>query len=134
MSNQEITTNNQSDQSSQFEIDNRPPSQALTQLNQPLIDHEETVLATSATSSQIFKLAQTSVSLEIPPLSQSLLVHEEAVTTLEINNLELQVTEDMRDLLASFPEGWFPEGDTKMQYHTNEARWGAEGVPENEIE
>ena len=39
----------------------------------------------------------------------------------------------MRDLLASFPEGWL-EGDTKMQYHTNEARWGAEGVADNEVE
>ena len=55
-----------------------------------------------------------------------------APTVLEVNNIELQVTEDMGDLLAGFPEGWW-EGDTKMQYHTND-RWGAEGVPEAEVE
>ena len=129
--NQLTTMSDQSSQLSQFDIDNRPPSQTLTQLNQSLIDHEETVLAISGPSSQVFVLAQTS--LEIPPSSQPSMIYDEAVTTLEVNNLELQVTEDMRDLLSNFPEGWW-EGDTKMIYHTDEARWGAEGVPNKEIE
>ena len=52
MTNPEIAS---SQQSIKFEIDNQPPSQTLTQLNQSLIDHENTVLATSAPSSQSFE-------------------------------------------------------------------------------
>ena len=39
----------------------------------------------------------------------------------------------MRDLLSSFNEGWL-EKDTKMEYHTNEAKWGEEGVLDSEME
>ena len=120
-----------SQQINQFGIDNRPPSQTLTQLNQSLIDHDETLVATSAPSSQTFEPVP--ASLDIAPSIQRSMLYDEAVTPLEVNNLELQVTEDMRDLLSNFPEGWW-EGDTKMFYHTNEARWGAEGVPNEEVE
>ena len=90
------------------------------------------MFATSAPSSQVFEIPQTSLSLEIPRSSQPSVVPEEATTMLEISNLELQVTEDMGDLLANFPEGWL-EGETKMYYHTTEAAWGDNGIPEAEI-
>ena len=77
----EDPTDNQESQSSQFEIDNRPPSQTLSQLNQSLIDHEETVLATSAPSSQSFEPAQTS--LVIPSSNQRSTLYDEAVNTLD---------------------------------------------------
>ena len=115
----------QSSQLSQFDIDNRLPSQTLTQLNQSLIDHEETVIATSVPSSQVFDPVQ--ISLALPPSSQTLIIYDEAENILEVNNLELQVTEDMRDLLSGFLEGWW-EGETKMVYHTDE------GVPNEEME
>ena len=39
----------------------------------------------------------------------------------------------MRDFISEFrPEGWV-EMETKMDYHTNEAKWGREGVPEADI-
>ena len=60
-----IPSSQQISQSSQFEIDNRPPSQTLTQLNQSLIDQEETVFATSALKSQTLVVEQ--MSLEFPP-------------------------------------------------------------------
>ena len=138
--------------SSQDNIGNLPPgqTQTLAQLNQSLVDHDETaILVINEAMSQDLQLSQ-------PPsqqLSQLMLGHEEIViatsqsladiqqnteapinspTVLEVNNIELQVTEDMGDLLAGFPEGWL-EGETKMVYHTNEARWGAEGVPNEEM-
>ena len=52
-----------SQQFSQFEIDNRPPSKTLTQLNQSLEDHEETVIATSAPS---FRPSSTLISYPTP--------------------------------------------------------------------
>ena len=79
-------TISQGNVSGQYEIDNRPPSQTLTQLNQSLIDHEEIVEATSAPSS---------MPLDLTPSSQPSLAPEETTETLDINNFELQVTEDM---------------------------------------
>ena len=124
--------------------------QTLAQLNQSLVDHDgKTILVIKEAMSQDLQLSQ-------PPsqqLSQLMLGHEEIVVTtsqsladiqqsivapinspriLEVNNIELQVTENMGDLLTGFPEGWW-EGETKMVYHTNEARWGAEGVPNEEM-
>ena len=131
---------------------NPSPSQTLAQLNQSLIDHDEMViLVINEAMSQDLQLDQSQSQQQS---SQIMLGHEETViamsqtlpeiqpntmapinasTILEVNNLELQVTEDIGDLLAGFPEGWW-EGETRMHYHTNEARWGPEGVPENEIE
>ena len=66
-------------------------------------------------------------------MSQQSTIYDEAALQLEVNNIELQVTEDMGDLLPYFPEGWL-EGDTKMVYHTYETKWGTQGVPNEEIE
>ena len=43
------------------------------------------------------------------------------------------MTEDMRDLLSNFQEGWL-EGDTKMYYNTTEAARSDNGVPEAEMD
>ena len=123
-------TSHPSTQSSQFEIDNRPPSQTLSQLYQFLVDHEEIVLATSAPISQAF--ASTQPSLNDSSTNVRSQLFDEAANNLNVNNLELQVTEDIGDLLSNFPEGWW-EGETKMVYHTNETRWGSEGVLNEEI-
>ena len=142
-----------SQSSSQDNISNQPPgqTQTLAQLNQSFVDRDETaILVINEALSQDLQLSQ-------PPsqqLSQLMLGHEEIViamsqslsdiqqntvapinspTVLEVNNNELQVTEDMGDLLAGFPEGWW-EGETQMVYHTGEAQWGADGVPNEEME
>ena len=138
--------------SNQDNIINLPPgqTQTLAQLNQSLVDHDETtILVINEAMSHDLQLSQ-------PPSQQSsqlMLGHEEIVVTmsqslsdfstsivapinsprvLEVNNIELLVT-DLQDLLAGFPEGWW-EGEIKMVYHTGEARWGGEGVPNEEME
>ena len=83
-------TDHLGNQVNQYEIDNQPPSQTLTQLNQSLVDHEETVIATSEPSSQAFEPSRTS--LEIPPEYQQSVLYNETDTQLDVSNLELQVT------------------------------------------
>ena len=83
-----------------------------------MLGHEEIVVATSQS---------------LPDLQPIIAAPVNSPRVLEVNNIELQVMEDMGDLLASFPEGWW-EGETAMTYHTNEVRWGADGVPDEEIQ
>ena len=56
-----------------------------------------------------------------------------ASATIEVNNVELEVTEDMGNLLSNFPDGWW-EGEKRMFYHTIESSWGGECVPNEEVE
>ena len=100
---------------SQDPLLSQPPSQRLSQLT---LDHEEVVVATSQS---------------LPDLQPIIAAPVNSPRVLEVNNIELQVTEDMGDLLAGFPEGWW-EGKTTMTYHTNEVRWAADGVPDEEIQ
>ena len=69
--------------------------------------------------------------------SQTLLAHEEIVSATveeEIVSVKIEVSHEVQDFLSEYrPEGWV-ELDTRMEYHTNEVKWGAEGVPEVEME
>ena len=51
-----------------------------------------------------------------------------------MGRVETKVIQEVRDLMSYYkPEGWL-EMDTKMEYHTNELKWGGEGAPEGEME
>ena len=137
---------------SQGEVYNAQLSLTLAQLNESLVSQEESiVLIINEQMSQDLQLSQQSSQLQ---LSQPMLGHEEIVyamnqslethiqeqsmqdeasTIIEVNNVELEVTENMQDLLLGFPEGWW-EGDKRMFYNTIESSWGTEGVPNEKVE
>ena len=75
-------------------------------------------------------MSQTTVLSE--QLSQPLLAHEEIVSTTDQNTEEIvcEVIREVRNLISDIrSEGWL-DTDTRMVYHTNESKWGGEGVPE----
>ena len=125
MSTQETNTNLNEQLDDQRTDTSQQISLTIALLNNSLVGHEKTVLAISAPSSQQYNISQT-VNLLETPLNQSTLEPDEAI---EINNVELEISQDMRDLLSNFPEGW-AESDTTVRYHTKEKSWGEDGEME----
>ena len=65
-------------------------------------------------------------------LRQPLLAHEEVVSTTDqlVDEVKSEVMREVRNLISDFrPEGWL-DMETRMVYHTNESKWGGDGVPE----
>ena len=79
------------------------------------------------------QLSQTTVLTE--KLSKPLLAHEEIVSTTDqkAQDTESEVMREVRNLVSVIRSERWLDTETRMVYHTNEFKWGGDGVPEGDM-